>query len=64
MLKERLIVISALFVMFVGFGLVIHLQNQPSGLETRKLCEQYLVIPEKHLDHIPSGCVPYYFENR
>jgi hypothetical protein len=27
-------------------------------------CQQYKAIPEEHLDRVPDGCVPIYFEGR
>lgn len=32
--------------------------------QTREHCQQFKSIPEEHLDRIPDGCVPIYFEGR
>lgn len=40
------------------------IEGNHSDEAIREHCQQYKSIPEKHLDRVPDGCVPIYYENR
>jgi len=40
------------------------LDHDKSDRLTAKICEQYKVVPEDHLNRVPDGCVVEYFKNR
>lgn len=62
---KELIASTALtaFAIVLMFG-AWHLQAQKYKQNMREHCEQYYSIPEQHLDRVPDGCVPQYFEHK
>lgn len=64
MSKDVFTFIAFLVVAFCLVGILTLLEQTNYEKNMAKHCEQYYSIPEQHIDRIPDGCVPQYFQHK
>lgn len=62
--KSYIVAVSLLVLVIAGVSGIAYLQSEGYKKATRDNCEQFKSIPESHLDRVPDGCAPQYFEGR
>jgi hypothetical protein len=61
-LQGMVVITSFLLLVMSLLALIGWLQTTGYEDANRKHCSQYEIYPEKHLDKIPPGCQPQWFE--